>query len=1005
MADAPRGVLTIAADQPFVDALARGLLAAYGGDPLLFASVRVLLPTRRAARSLREAFLRETRGAPLLLPRLTPVGDVDEDDLAVAATPLGEESDAAFDIPPAIAPLEREAFLTRLVAGYGATSDARVAPSSAQALRLARELARLLDELTIEGVGFERLATVVDEGFASHWQRTLTFLKIVGENWPAKLAERGAIDAVDRRNRLLRAQAARWRAEPPAFPVVAAGSTGTQPATRELLAVVAGLPRGAVVLPGLDQELDDESWSRLDPTHPQFALRELLAALEVDRRAVGAWTSGERVDDARRRALSAVMRPAETTEGWSAGAQLDPESLPHVTRVDCATSQQEAVVVAMAPREALERPGRTAALVTPDRDLARRVAVELRRWDIRIDDSAGAPLAESPPGAFLRLVARLAAGDFAPLDLLAVLKHPLAALKLPRGRALAAVRRLDRLALRGPKPDPGLDAIAAIAEAETAKRPADRAALRDLIARLRTALAAVRNRPAEAIAATARLDALARAAEALAATDTETGAERLWRGDAGEALANAVVAWRDALGELPDVTLAEIPALLDQLLDGIVVRPRHGGHPRLAILGPLEARLQRADLLVLGGLNEGVWPPAVDTGPWLNRPMRDKLGLPRPERRVGLAAHDFAQAFAASEVLLTRADRVGGAPTVASRWLARLDALSLRGEDPRDATPDYVARGRGRAVWADALDAPQVYAPWKRPAPRPPLAARPRELSVSSIEQWRRDPYGLYARKILRLDRLDDIEATPGAAERGSALHATIERFLTAFPDTLPSDAVERMIDIGKQELRDLLRAPAERAFWWSRFERMAAWIVETERARRGGGARPLAHEIAGTLTLRTAGGPFAVTARADRIDRLADGSWEIIDYKTGATPSKRELEALYAPQLPLEAAIATGGGFKAGGAAPAAVALSYWRLNGQDTGGRIVAIDDAESLRDQTLAMLAAMVARFDDPAVPYDALPWPAFGPRFNDYEHLERVLEWSSGGDGESGGGDPS
>ena len=426
------------------------------------------------------------------------------------------------------------------------------------------------------------------------------------------------------------------------------------------------------------------------------------------------------------------------------------------------------------------------------------------------------------------------------------------------------------------------------------------------------------------------------------------------------------------------------------------IRPSFGRHPRLSIWGPLEARLQRADLLILGGLNEGSWPPSVETGPWLNRPMRAALGLPQPERRIGLSAHDFVSAFAADHVLLTRAEREGGAPTVPSRWLARLDALLGFDANAAIPSPAYLQRGRRYVDWAEAIDRPDTYLPWKRPAPCPPLEARPTRLSVSSIEQWRRDPYGLYARRILNLQRLEPLEAELGAAERGSALHAALDEFLKQHPSgLLPGDAVRRLEEIGEEHLGELLTAPAERAFWWPRFQRLARWFVAQENNRRASGLRLLDGETQGTLTVGPRARPLTITAIADRIDELGPDVWEVIDYKTGRVPTTRELEGLFAPQLLLEAAMAEAGGFARIDGKPTEVVLTYWRANGLGDGGDIKDVKGSDELVPKMVALIDKLAERFADPATPYIALPWPEFIPHFNDYEHLERVAEWSSAG----------
>ncbi|SEP40024.1 ATP-dependent helicase/nuclease subunit B [Rhodospirillales bacterium URHD0017] len=983
-------VFTIAIDRRFADELAMGVLAQYGGDPLALADVLILLPTRRSVRALREAFLRAAGGKPTILPRMAPLGDVDESEWEVAS---GDGS--ALALPPAIEPAERDALLAQLVAAF-TDGEQAIAQSPAQALALARELGRLLDELAIEGISFDRLEGLVEGNFAGHWQRTLKFLAIVGEHWPQLLAERGQIDAIERRTQAIRAQAMRWRERPPATPVIAAGSTGSQPATRELVLVIAGLAQGKLVLPGLDRDMDERSWSELDETHPQFGLRELLKALGCERRDIVEWPGGTATSSARHLLITELMRPAETTEEW---VRPLASSLEHVTRADCATPHQEALVIALALRGVLgdtaRRSTQTAALVTPDRDLARRVAAELRRWNIDIDDSAGTPLLDTPSAGLLQALVGVVDDGFAPVALLALLKHPLCTLGGDRAAVLDAARRLDRKCLRGLKPMPGLPAIRARIDKARFGDLTDRLAVHQLIDRVEAATATL----AAAMQAGAAPDALLDAT--IAAAETVASGETLWSGDAGEALADALARLRAAWAGKAAITGGQWPALLTTMLEPEIVRPTFGRHPRLAIWGPLEARLQRADLLVLGGLNEGTWPPAVETGPWLNRPMRAALRLPQPERRIGLSAHDFVAALGAERVLLTRAEREGGAPTVPSRWLARLDALFGHEAGSKAAPPEYIQRGQHEYLaWADALDRPDDYRPWLRPEPRPPLEARPTRLSVSSIEQWRRDPYGLYARRILGLKALDPLEAELGAADRGNALHDALDEFLATHPSgLLPPGALAEFEALGEKHLGTLMTAPAERAFWWPRFLRLTRWFVATENARRQAGTRLLASETTGSLVVGPSSRPLTIEARADRIDEIEIGVWDVIDYKTGRVPTNQELEALFAPQLLLEAAMAERGGFAKIAGKAEEVHLSYWQANGLGDGGKVSEIKASNELVPAMLALVEKMAAHFAKPGTPYPALPWSGFIPAFNDYEHLERVAEWSTaGGDDE-------
>jgi len=976
-------VFTIDAGEPFLDALAAGLMARAGGEPLALARMTVLLPTRRAARSLAEAFLRQGNGRPLLLPRLVPVGDVDAEELAILADET--TGNDAIDLPPAVPDLTRRLMLTRLVLGWGQTYAGAGPTSAAQAAPLAAELARFLDEVSAEGCSLANLDRLVPAEHAAHWQQVVKFLAIVSDHWPKALAALGCLDAADRRNRVLERQAEVWRQRPPADPVIAAGITGGVPAVAALVVAIARLPTGIVVLPGLDREADAAEWDAIaaDPAHPQYLLARLLARLELLPAQITAWPVRAGGNPARAALVRTALAPAARSHRWATLGTLPAAAIEGVMRVDCPGPQEEATTVALLMRRQLERPGATAALVTPDRDLARRVAAELRRWAIDVDDSAGTPLAKTPPGVFLRLLLTCIAEEFAPLPLLALLKHPLAACGLAPAEFRDLARRLEFSVLRGPRPGPGIDGLSAAIGDH---------ALAGYVRRIGRALAPlIEALAADAIELSSLVEAHVRAAEALAASDEEIGDRRLWREEAGEA---AAVWFSDLLGaarDFPKVAGAEYPALFEALIAAPVVRPAYGRHPRLFIWGLLEARLQQADLVILGGLNEGVWPVRTDSDPWLSRPMRRDFGLPPPELRVGRAAHDFVQCFGAREVVLTRAARVEGNPTVPSRWLLRLEtALRATGLDAKlgDGVP---------LAWQARLDDPGRAQRIDPPEPRPPLDVRPRHLSVTEIETWLRDPYAIYAKHILRLKALDPIDADPGAADRGVFIHAALHQFLQEFPHALPDDAEARLIEIGRGCFGDALQYPNVRAFWWPRFERIAAWVVEAERERRALIAESFG-EIGGSLTLPAAHGPFTLSGKADRIDRLTDGGLAILDYKTGGLPKKGEVESGYAPQLALEAMIAAAGGFA--GIPPAQVAaLIHWKLSGGDPPG--VERVDAENAAAAAALTAAArrglerLIAAFDDPATPYRAWPQPDKGPRYSDYTHLARVKEWLPGG----------
>ena len=738
-------IVSIPAGAPFLESLAGELV----GSPTL-ADDTVLLPTHRAGRALVEAFAEAAGGNTLLLPRILSLGELDADEIAIRAeADPGLADDLA--LKPAIPPLGRRLLLARLVM----RRDRQIPPD--RALQLAGALARLIDETQFNRLDFSRLETLVAEEFAAHWQEVLDFLSIVTKAWPAILDEQGRLDPIDRRNRLYAAQIALWRKAPPAGRVIAAGSTGIMPATADLLACIAAMPKGLVVLPGLDRHLDNRGWEALEESHPQWALKRLLERLDVERAAVADWP--EACPSPRSRLVAEAMRPAETTEAWRALAPELGEGADGLSVARFANPAAEAGAVALMLREAVEL-GKSAALVTPDRDLARRVSVELGRWGLAADDSAGAPLGRTPVGAFLRLTAHAAAADFAPAELLAALKHPLAACGMEPACFRRAVRTLERKLLRGPRPGNGLDGLLEAADASEDDRVSETARR---IARAFKALAAVLGLSEVPLA-----DLLAAHVEA---AETLAGEGRLWRGADGEAAAALLAELEEAAGVWPSVACADYAALFDELAAGQAVRIPRPRHPGLAILGPLEARLQRADRLVLAGLNQGAWPADPAPDPWMSREMRMQFGLPAADVRRGLAAHDFAQALGSGEVILTRSERVGADPTVPSPWLQRLETVAR-------------ALGRGIedrrwAAWQEALDRPERVQPADPPRPCPPVAARPRELSATRVVTWLADPYSVYASHILGLEpaarhRQGGVRRVPGPAPGGGLLEPAI---------------------------------------------------------------------------------------------------------------------------------------------------------------------------------------------------------------------------------------
>jgi ATP-dependent helicase/nuclease subunit B len=948
-------VYTIPSHRSFADALAAGLIARFGKEPLGLAHGRILLPNNRAVRAVTDAFVRASAGG-LLLPRLIPIGDPD----------IGERIGGALEaldadpMPPAIDPTERLLKLASIVRAGG----------SAEGLRLAADLARTLDALLIEAVEPARLRTAVAETseLAKHWERSLAKLELIYEEWPKILHERGAADLAERRNRLLGGLAERWKTEAPPGFTVAAGITTAASAVAAVIGRVARMPNGMVVLPGLwlTDVFPKEEWNALGPaengrgevTHPQYHLKLLLDRIGVGRDEVQRWRWSGRAASppSRSRAVANAMAASDFSHKWES-LRPGERRLGGIRVAELPDAASEAQAIALALREALETPGKTAALVTPDRQLASRVSALLRRWDIDADDSAGRPLSQLAAGTLLLGIAAAAAEELAPVPLLALLKHPLVGGEgEERAEWLDHVRALDR-ALRGPRPPAGLDGLSALFAAKGAL----------------PAWGAVRERAAV-------LDGLLRDPIALSSFATVLG-------DAAQAFAGDK-AWRSADGRMAAELLAELQSsdsaaglmitaedavpFLRQLLDERAVRPPYGGHPRIFIWGLLEARLQRADLLVLGGLNEGVWPALPAPDPWLPPKVRATLGMPTLEFRIGLAAHDFASSLGAPQVLITRARRDSRSPTVASRFLLRLEAIS--GGLPRDRELERITR---------ALDDPGPARPADRPAPSPPAEQRPDRISVTAVDRLKADPFAFYASAILKLGAEDPVDADHTARWKGEAVHKVFEEWLLhdeCNPDKLRNRA-ERL-------LSDEAIHPMLRALWAPRLLEAIDWIAALERNNQAEGRRPLKAEIEGEASL--AG--ILVHGRADRIDRLPDGGLAIIDYKTGKPPANKAIDAGFALQLGLLGLIGRAGGFLGVSGEPEK--FEYWSLI-RDRGsfGKCVRADkdmEAGEFLAHAHRNFAEAAGKWLTGHEPFTAKLNPAYAP-YGDYDQLMRLEEW--------------
>lgn len=937
--------------------------------PETLATVEIYVNTRRTARRLRELY---TSDGATFLPRIKVITDL-------AKTPTMQIS-----LPPPVSPLKRRLILAQLTrALLERVPD--LAPASA-AFDLADSLAALLDEMQGEGVAFDAIAKLDMADHSEHWKRSKQFLEIIAEY----AADNSGTDPNDRLRRTADAFAEHWKSEPPAHPVIIAGSTGSRGETAAFMRAVANLPQGAVVLPGVDFDTPRAVWeqmsdSRVTLDHPQAGFHKLLKTIDLSPADLDAWIPVTPANPERNKLVSLALRPAPFTNQWLREGPDLKSKLHSATRnidlIEASDPKQESLAIAVRLRKAAED-GQRAVLISPDRVLTRRVESTLLRWGIVPDDSAGQPLHLSAAGVFLRLVAETLGKPLEPQEFLALLKHPLAFSTIGlRGDHMLRTARIELAVLRGGGPTVEFEKIAQWAAGK--KGDTDSILWANMLSKIFEGAETSDHRPlADWID---RHESMACELSS-GANDGTSGA--LWDKSSGIEAAKTFATLRENAKFGGVLSATEYQTLFHHVLSDGEVREPRAAHPLISIWGTLEARVQGADLVVMGGLNDGIWPKTPTPDPWLNRSMRDQLGLLLPERNIGLSAHDFQQAIAAGDVVLSRAIRDGEAPTIASRWIVRFTNLINGLEDTANSPLDAMRqRGNYWTSLAKALDDPtdkdRLNNPRAtRPAPSPPLSARPKKLFVTQIATLVRDPYSIYARYILGLKPLKDLRPDADALARGNAFHKIMEVYCkNAHPLTKTA-----LLSTAQDVLLDTVPWATARALWLGKLESMSEWIINLEQGDREQ-RLSIATESKGEFRLDNL--DFTLGAKADRLDVTSNGL-VIVDYKTGKPPSAKEIAA-FDQQLPLTALIAANNGFENIGAQHIdTIKYISFAEGGIEQDVPLVTKNGGDLVAESYTSLLA-LISAFNSLELGYVGRDRPQKLKYASDYDQLSRYGEW--------------
>ncbi len=960
-------IYNIPSSCPFWETLAEIYLNKFQHKKMCLADVLFLLPNRRACQALTNAFIKIQGLEPTILPQILPITEMEDDEIFFSSFDL---ESIWNEIGAPISKEDRLFLFTRLIMSKpNEFGIPKLTP--AQALSLALNLATLIDTAHNLNLSFDKLYDLVPEKYASHWQEILKLLKIITEYWPQILKERNAIDASKFKNTLLLKQAEIWKNNKTDKHIVIAGVTASFPSIVKVINTVALLDNGKIFFSGIDTYCDDKYWDAIDENHPQFEIKDLLYKLNIKRNDIKDVTNAKNIN--REKLISEIMRPAEVSDEWlGIGNKFDKDkALLGIEIINTNSQRDEALAIAIKMREVLDIPQKTAVLVTSDRNLARRVASELKRFDIDIDDSAGIPLNLTPIGVYLRLIVEASLDINKQIPLIDLLKNPLTLLGHSPLEFRKKVYKLELLLRKNRKESEEHDDVLSILDN-----------LNNHLSTLHSLLSS------DDVMFDDILKIHIEIAEKLATSDEVEGKNFLWRGEAGKVAVNFITKMLQASHNLGRISGKDYLFLLCELMGIETVRTNYGTHPRLSILGPIEALLQSFDYVIIGELNEGIWPKLPKADMWMSRPMMIDFGFATPEKNIGILGSAFCHFMMADNVILTRADRIDGSPIQKSRWLLRLEtvlkALEVGVTEIINSDIYYLANN---------LDTPIKFTPIKAPAPCPPLNARPRRLSASGIDLLIDDPYSVFAKHILNLYPLDNLDRKLDQRDYGTLIHAIIEEFNNLYSSKLPCNALDILIDLGYKHFNKYNISKDIESFWFPKFINTAKWIIDKENNYRLS-VNKVYNEVKGEIIYNLPGGDFSFTAKADRIDVLKNGNINILDYKTGNIPTKKQVENGHAMQLLIEGIIARKSAFSLIKNNTVSN-LIYWQLGKE----KLEISNNIDELLDKAEEYLLKLINTFDFETTPYHSRPTPKFIPKNKDYEHLARIREWSVQEDGES------
>lgn len=940
-------------------------------DKLSLSNFTILLPSRRSCNELKRIFLENSSNSAIILPNIRAIGDIDYDDLVLKQINKNDLENFS-DFSNNTSRIKYKILLIKELLKWAKSSNKNLFKDITieQASNLALELEKFLNEVNRNGLNLDDLEKIVDDEYSQHWQEVLNFLEIFGKKWNKFIKDNNVISVVDFKSRMIEFNAEYFKKNKPLNPIVIAGVSGSVKSTCEFIKSLIKYDNCYYFFKDLNKNLTEDEWKEIGVFHPQYSFKNLLdncINCERDRVKNLEFNNCLIVNPIIEKILSFSMLPYNETHKWQSKLNIKKEDFSHISKIECNNSFEELSVISLITKHVHETSNDNVAIITSDEIFANQLAVELKNLNLDVNNAFGNKISRTEVVKFLFLILDVIKNKYETVAFLSLLKHDFTLFGYNKNELNRLTLLLEDKILRG-YGNLGCEGIL---------KKVNEFGNLELIDFIKKIMETLDKFKCEKLNFQSVIKLHIELAENIASNSEVVGSNAFWNnsknGDELLNFFNEVIKESESYGDIKNCD--EYSYLLDYLIAENSYSDRYSIHPMVNIISPQEAKLINYDLIILTNLNDGRFPPHISTDPWMSKSMRKAFGLPDRDELIGNFAYDFTQFLCNKKVILTRSLKEDGVPTVKSKYLMRLETFLL--------CQNHLKLEENN-IWKEVFkkrNFAEQNIIIKRPKPKPPLDRRPRELYATKIEKLMNNPYDIYAEKILNLKKKDDFYENKIFAFFGSAVHEALENYIKNYKAAEFAKLYEKLIKYGKESFDKYFTDETSRELFFIRFSNIAEWFIEQDEAVRASGYNVYAERIE-KLYMKNI--DFTIAAKIDRIEENEFGSINIIDYKTGNTPSTSDVLTAKKPQLIIEAIVLEN---------KKTDKLVYWSIKGKGD-EKIQEIDsDICELVNKGRDGIVRLITHFNVFENSYIATAFDLNDQNHyaSDYKHLSRVEEW--------------